>query len=268
MKQKDTRQSTLTTLSYSKVCNVEDFEKLADDFAAFSLSPSAHRKSWEMVQALRALRDFGALHPGAEVLGVGAGTEPTGFILTNEVRRVHMTDIYADAGMWAATAPHQMLLDPVQCAPAGLFWQPERMIVQHMDARHLRYPDATFDGVFSSSSIEHFGGLHDVQLALAEVARVLKPRGVAAISTELAVAQSGSGGWPGVLIFDVATLLKALPPDLVLVGDIDDSISEATIGSRMDLADAIANPERLPHIVLTHAGFTFTSVSLVLRKAS
>ena len=45
-------------------------------------------------------------------------------------------------------------------------------------AGRLRYPDDTFDGIFSSGSIEHFGDLQDVANAAYEMGRVLKPGGV------------------------------------------------------------------------------------------
>ena len=45
--------------------------------------------------------------PDAEVLGVGAGNEPTVFWLTNHVRRVFATDLYLAEG-WEESASHRM----------------------------------------------------------------------------------------------------------------------------------------------------------------
>src|SRR5262245_47986595 len=53
-----------------------------------------YRKDWEVGMAVSALRQGGALHPDAHVLGVGAGNEPTVFYLTNHARTVHATDLY------------------------------------------------------------------------------------------------------------------------------------------------------------------------------
>jgi ubiquinone/menaquinone biosynthesis C-methylase UbiE len=119
------------------------------------------RKQWEVAMAFRSLRDHGALGPDAEVLGVGAGIEPTVFFLTGHVGRVFATDLYLEAGDWDRSAKAGMLAEPRQ------FWPPatldlQRLVVQHMNALDLRYDDNSFDGVFSSSSIEHFGDLDDV----------------------------------------------------------------------------------------------------------
>ena len=57
-----------------------------------------YRKHWETAQSVRALAMTGALHDRAEILGIGAGNEPTLFVLTNHVRRVFGTDLYLAEG--------------------------------------------------------------------------------------------------------------------------------------------------------------------------
>ena len=255
------------TIGYNRVCNLEDFEALRADLEALFPSWPLHRKTWEMVQTWRALRDFGALRPDAELLGIGAGQEPTLFLLTNEVARVHATDLYGAAGMWSGVAPLAMLTDPERCAPKGITWRPDRLIVQHMDARRLRYPDATFDGVFSSSSIEHIGSLEDVKHAMREIGRVLNPGGIAALTTEVAIGDGLAGGWPGVQIYSPADLEALVTAaGLERVDTPSFAISDATLATRMTLTNAIAAPDRTPHIGLTEHGYIFTSVSLALRK--
>ena len=56
-----------------------------------------------------------------------------------------------------------------------------------MDGRRLTFPDASFDAVFTVSSIEHFGAPGDVARAAAEIGRVLRPGGHALIITECLV---------------------------------------------------------------------------------
>jgi hypothetical protein len=58
-------------------------------------------KAWEVTQAVRGLKDHGALRDDAELLGVGAGFEHTVFYLTNFVQRVFATDLYASNDQWA-----------------------------------------------------------------------------------------------------------------------------------------------------------------------
>src|SRR3954469_8879721 len=73
-----------------------------------------HRKQWEAAMAIGALRDGGAVREDAEVLGVGAGFEPTIFWLTRHVRRVFATDLYLEPGDWQREN-RWMLLDPSAC---------------------------------------------------------------------------------------------------------------------------------------------------------
>jgi ubiquinone/menaquinone biosynthesis C-methylase UbiE len=263
-------------LGYNKVCELEDFRKpelvryaraiFARDgrFAAGYV----HRKYWEIAQAARSLDEFGVVHAEAELLGVAAGVEATSFWLTNHARRVFATDLYLDPGDWQVAAPSSMLTSPGERAPCD--WNPKRLVVQHMDARELLYEDATFDGVFSASSIEHLG--NDLDQALAEIYRVLKPGGIVSLSTEFRL-EGPSPGLPGTLIFDAAELTERVVAPFAWkpVEPLDVTVSGATITTETPLAEAFADAEagrrpRSPHIVLREGEFLFTSVHLALRK--
>ncbi|MFN2387512.1 MAG: class I SAM-dependent methyltransferase, partial [Thermoanaerobaculia bacterium] len=202
----------MTELSYNKVCGVEDFGEprlrgvIRDVFAheIGRLSPdypAGHedRKHWEVAMAVRSLVDHGAVEPRAEILGVAAGNEATIYWLSSRVRRVFATDLYLDPGIWETTADRSMLIDPGRFWPGP--WNPRRVVAQHMDALDLRYEDGSFEGVFSSSSLEHFGDHAAVRRAVDEMFRVLKPGGILAISTEFRVA-GPSPGLPGISMFD------------------------------------------------------------------
>lgn len=114
----------------------EIFHHLALNYADY---PSGNEvaKVWEVVQAVRGLRDFGALTRSSDVLGVAAGHEHTVFYLTNYVARVFATDLYFGNEDWneAKTA---MLVSPENFAIPGMVWNPKRLVVQHMDALNLR----------------------------------------------------------------------------------------------------------------------------------
>ncbi len=60
-----------------------------------------------------------------------------------------------------------------------------RFAMERQDARSLTYPDASFDRVFSVSVIEHIPGDGD-HAAMLEIARVLKPGGLACITVPYA----------------------------------------------------------------------------------
>lgn len=232
-----------------------------------------HRKHWEMAMTVRALEKFGAIHKDAEILSVGAGQEATLYFLTNYVKRVFAIDLYAGSGAWSKEAPKNMLVNPGFNLPPEIKWNPQRLIVQHMDGRTLYYPDNSFDGVFSNSSIEHFGGLEDVALSAKEIGRVLKPGGILSLSTEYRIKgpmfRPNKIGFPGVIIFDREMIQRYIiePSTLYPVDDIDYSVSKETISSAYPLKEAV-NPltARIPSVALLNRGFTFTSISLTLMK--
>jgi SAM-dependent methyltransferase len=287
-------------LSFNKVCELEDFadpglveimrdvfrheiEHFTPDFP----KGAEYRKYWEIAMSVRAMRHFGALRPDAVVLGVGAGTEATLFYLTNHVRQVFATDLYLNHGIWGAYAPRFMLIDPWRFAPYE--FDEKRLVVQHMDGRYLKYPDNTFDGIFSSSSVEHFGEFDDIANSAYEMGRVLKIGGVLTLSTEYCIAEPSSGTvWDldHVRLFSLAELKKHIvdASGLEMVDEIDTSISPQTMASKHELRlfgkDLYEQTKKqglcprageviwskYPHLVLTHHGYVFGSVHLTLRK--
>ncbi len=233
-----------------------------------------YRKHWEVAMAIRALDAGGAMREDARILGVGAGTEATLFWLTRKVQQVVATDLYATDDEWTAGGSDAgMLADP------GRFWEgpwnPDRLDVRHMDALALEFEDESFDGVFSSGSIEHFGSPAAVRRGIEEIHRVLRPGGVAAISTEFRLA-GPSPGLPGTLLFDEAELRALLLDGLSweTLGRLELEPSGETVASAVSFEEAIADQQAgrdgfgaYPHIVLRYGEFLWTSVHVALVKS-
>jgi SAM-dependent methyltransferase len=261
-------------LGYCKLCELEDFadrDLLRYAAELFDTNPDAavnftrgheHRKGWEIAQAARALAELGALGRHAEVLGVAAGIEATIYWATNRARRVFATDLYFEPGDWEDSAPRDMLTIPGMHASGP--WNPRRLVVQHMDALALEYDDDSFDGVFCTSSIEHYGDHYALERAVAEIWRVLKPGGIATLTTEYRLEGPGPG-LPGTLLLDAAELDELIikPHAWRLVEPLDTHLSEATLTTELPLDDSV---DRYPHVVLRHGQHLFTSVQVTLRK--
>jgi SAM-dependent methyltransferase len=177
---------------YAKLCDRRDFDDPQLLAAIRSLvperDPQAHveRKVWEFAMVMLFLGESGHLDGASRVLSVGAGDERVLFWLTNHVGQIVATDIYGEGKFAHREAGASMLADPAVHAPAYA-WRPERLTVLHMDGRTLEFPDASFDAVFTVSSIEHFGSHRDIVRASSEIGRVLRPGGNAIIVTECAV---------------------------------------------------------------------------------
>jgi SAM-dependent methyltransferase len=271
-------------VNHCKLCNVEDFaepglrglirdiypEELARTGAEFP-SGREYRKHWEVAMAARALGELGALHEDAELLGVGAGTEATSFWLTRFVRRVFATDLYLQPGDWTRDAVAGMLAEPGQFAKGP--WNPRRLVVQHMNGLDLAYDDDSFEGIYSSSSIEHFGEMPDIRRAVGEMFRVLKPGGVLTVSTEYRLA-GPPPGLPTIVMFDEAELRGLFDGfDWEFVSTPDFTLSGRTRDSAVPFAEAAEDViagrsdwSRYPHIVLSEGEHVWTSVHVALRK--
>ena len=279
-------------INYNRICNIGDFadevlrQTIREVFGhELPLFPPdypdgvADSKQWEIAMAVRALRDFGVLHPGARLLGIGAGTEATTFFLSRHVHQVVASDIYAGAGPWADVAPSGFLAEPRFFAGA-IPCTPRHILPLHQDARALDLPNEEFDGVFSSGSIEHFGSLSYVANAAYEIGRVLKPGGIAAIATEFKVAGPPDGdGWdPNVILFSPQRLHRWIveASGLELVDALETTLSDETLSVQRDLLGFLDATKRIthpaqkigiyPNLILYHEGYLFCSVHLTLRK--
>jgi SAM-dependent methyltransferase len=289
------------TRHYVKLCDVADFTdpQLCAAVGEIEGRPApralAERKQWERGMLALSLSEFGGLHEQAEVLAIGAGSEPVLFWLANRAARVTATDIYGEGKFAAVEAAASMLRNPAVFSPVD--YPEERLVVRHMDARHLDFPASTFDVAYSLSSIEHFGSPDDIAGSAAEMGRVLKPGGTAVVVTECLVHLHALDRAPIEFALRMGTLgrkrrgatlrrrmalgeaftpqelerLIVRPSGLQLVQPLDltlsshswDNLTVVHRSGRLEPATGRLDP----HVLLKIRRSVFTSVCLVLRKA-
>jgi SAM-dependent methyltransferase len=227
---------------YVKLCDLRDFgepavrERIDEVVPGLEPNERLHRKNWEYAMLTLFLEDSGLLAEDSRILSVGAGHETVLFWLANRVAKVVAIDIYGEGGFSVDEADRTMLSDPASFAPYP--YRESHLEVRHMDARHLELEDDSFDGVFSLSSIEHFGSRSDIRRSASELGRVLRPGGSAYVVTEcflgrsffspLAVQEAGGKvGW-GIRIFTPRTLMSEIvaPSGLELVQALDGASPE------------------------------------------
>src|SRR3954471_20161509 len=276
------------SLSHCKLCELADFddpelrELIRDVYASDREhfgdpdfpAGKEYRKYWEVAMTLRAFRSLGVLRDDARVLGVGAGREATIYWLTRHAGEVVATDLYRTEDNWSESdSSEEMLTDPGRHWAGE--WNAERLEVRHMNALELEFEDDSFDAIFSSSSVEHFGDFPDVRRSVEEMFRVLRPGGVLALATEFRL-EGDRIGYPGLLRFDEpelrALLLDGLWWDPATPMSL--RISEETRATAVEMSEAIADQEsgkrgwsRYPHLVLRHEQFLWTSVHVALVKS-
>jgi SAM-dependent methyltransferase len=290
---------------YVKFCDRRDFDdpevraRIREIVPNLEPEADLHRKYWEYATLTLFLEDVGVLHDDAEVMDVGAGHEEVLYWLANRVGRVVATDIYGEGAFAGREAEASMLTDPSAFAPYP--YREDRLEARSMDARLLEFPDASFDVVFSLSSIEHFGSSVDIAQAACEIGRVLRPGGYAFVVTEcflgrhplnsrlvqtairaLTLGRLAKDATPrhrAIEVFTPAELMRQIvrPSGLVLLQQLDRSLSPETWENVQSwVGDGLqpATGAPFPHIILQNRGtFPFktygapwTSVALAMRK--
>jgi SAM-dependent methyltransferase len=283
---------------YAKLCDLDDFADPRLAAVLRDVMPDAdpakpHRKPWEFAMGASFLREVGALDGEAEILDVGAGSEAILFWLTRHARRVVGVDIYGRGAFGDREAVGTMLDDPASHAPYP--YDEARLEVRDMDARHLDFPDESFDAVVSFSSIEHFGSPADIVRSAREIGRVLRPGGHAFIVTEVFVDHHPVDRAPLLAAVRAATLGRRCatatpwrrsigdvftprelrrrivgPSGLELMQPVDLTLSEASRANPFSIEPdgsvRSATGEPYPHVLMRTHLSTFTSVCLPLRK--
>jgi SAM-dependent methyltransferase len=187
-----------------------------------------------------------------------------------------------------------MLTDPAAHAPFP--YRQDRLEVRRVDARSLPFEDGSFDVVYSLSAIEHFGLPADVARATAEIGRVLRPGGHAAIATDCFVRRHPLNAAPVDFAVRLATLgrryrrasprrravlgevftprelerLIVRPSGLQLLQPLDLTVSPDSWRNlttiRPDGSTEPASGEKYPHVLLRAGPSVFTSVLLAMQK--
>ena len=248
----------------NKICDLSDWHdrewRQAFEDLGYSFDPKrVHRKEWEFTQGLYGLRRLQRLSPGASALGLGCGHEPLIYFLATRLRKVVATDLY-EGDFSEGEANPQVLSNPDYYAPFA--YPRDHLDVKRMNAMDIDSPDDSFDIVFSFSSIEHFGSRKAQGRSLAEIKRVLRPGGIAVITTEMILNKYGRHGD----YFQREELLEDLIPGsgLRLVGDsFDFTMSRATFDGLVHLPE---EKYKRPHLILKRWRTYYTSCSLIMEK--
>lgn len=163
-----------------KVADVADWQN--PDFqatAALLKLTGKNRKAWEFIHVYTGLKQLGCLHENARALGLGVGREPLVYALTNTCKEVVATDLY-NSNTWSTAS-----MSPTEVYNKNRFsYNPERLTVRHMDMTNIEFPDNSFDFIWSCCAIEHVNNFRDLHKVYQEIHRVLKPGGIAALTTE------------------------------------------------------------------------------------
>ncbi|MBI4781320.1 MAG: methyltransferase domain-containing protein [Oscillatoriophycideae cyanobacterium NC_groundwater_1537_Pr4_S-0.65um_50_18] len=167
-------------MKFCKLADITDWQ--APNFPttqALLHEPYRNRKTWEYIQVYNGLQALGLLNGKTHALGLGVGAESLIYAFTNVCEQVVATDLYNSQNWETAAMP------TAEVYQKNLFpYQPDRLSVQHMDMTQIEFPDESFDFIWSCCSIEHVNSFSELHKVYQEIHRVLKPNGIAALTTE------------------------------------------------------------------------------------
>jgi SAM-dependent methyltransferase len=263
--------SQLQSASLPSYINKKDWE-MTTNIVNARKTGLIHRKDWEWALGIIAMRRFGKLNEKSTAIGVGVGREEVLFYLANKLYHLYATDLY-DGNSWKNFAPSDFPENPKKYAPFP--YKEDALTVLRMDGTKLEFPSESFDIAFSFSSIEHFGGgkNHSGALrSLREMERVLKPGGLAVITTEYIINDKEHPEF-----FNKRTIYSDLVDKLEklkLVEPLDLRITTKTLDTVIDYSSVGVSWNNInndykrthPHIVLRIKNILFTSIMLVFQK--
>lgn len=128
---------------------------------------------WRAVEFGYVVRRLGGLQHGARLLDLGSPKDLAGFLARRLGVHVTAVDVLPDA---IATSDRFARAQGIAGTDAG------QVLSEVQDGRRLPYPDASFDGAFSVSVLEHIPDDGD-SAAMRELLRVVKPGGFVVVST-------------------------------------------------------------------------------------
>lgn len=255
-------------LPVNKIPNVADiyngeWKAVAHDMSViFKIDEKLfHRKIWESIHLIYALRKTGYLFPGNQGLAVGAGREEVLYYLAHKIKKMTAVDLYEGTYVGGEDEP-DIPEKPQKYAP--FFYPREKLDFLRMDARELNFPDQTFDFILSLSAIEHFGTLPHIEKSIREMYRVLKPGGSCVITSELKLNRLGSH-IPNTRIFALKELIELFEKNgfKIDTDEIDIEIEDRYLHRWVKLP---YNIYQSPHVILRLFRTFFTSICLVFFK--
>ena len=265
----------------SQVCKYEDF--ITPDFLAwrqalggYHLVPdreppiTVHRKMWEWIFTLQALKERDMLEPGKTGIGFGVGKEPLVALFAKEGAKIHATDLdpkqaqengWLDTGVEYATTIDEMNL-------YGLCDQKEfekLVSYSYIDMNHLPEEHDHYDFSWSSCAFEHLGDLQSGMDFVVNQMRFVKPGGYSVHTTELNIGSNFKTVSKGATVLyrkrDIKRLIKRLRKEGCRV-ELD--LTLGTTPDDLHIDTPPFDPE--PHLKVQLGEFVTTSMALIIQK--
>jgi len=256
----------------SELCKAKDYH--SDWFKYWcdllGEKPNFHRKQWEFVFVMQALRERGCIAAGKRGLVFAAGTEPLPAIFASFGCNILATDILPEKGIemgWDNAGQLCFGIESLNkrqlCDEADF-----DKLVQYRPVDMNDIPDdlAGFDFNWSSCSFEHLGTLDKGFLFLKNQLKTLKPGGWAVHTTEYNISSNDETQENNDTVIyrqrDIEYIINELRNDGHFVEELDLSLG----GLPEDFMVDTEPHQQKVHLKLQVGKYVVTSIGLIIRK--
>jgi len=230
-----------------------------------------HRKQWEFVFILEALKQNRMLKPNSTGLGFGCGREPLPALMVKNGCSIVATDLELSSARergWVDTQEHAASLrdlNPLRIIPHSLF--SEKVSFQSVDMNSIPDDLVGFDFLWSCCALEHLGSLRHGLDFILNAMHCLKPGGFAVHTTEFNLSSNtDTVDTEGLSLYrrrDLEYLSSALQAQGHKVFPFNFSAGELGIDNHFDLPPY----KSFPHLKLKISEYVCTSVGVVIQKS-
>jgi len=233
------------------------------------LTPSLHRKPWELVWIAAVLERAGKLGPGHRFLGFGCGEEPLPSFFARQGVSVLATDapydIIANQG-WDSTNQHASGPDTLFRADLVSREVFDRQVGFRAVDMNAIPPDLqAFDVCWSACALEHLGSIEQGLRFIENSLATLRPGGIAVHTTEFNLgSDEDTIDQPGLCLFrrqDIERLLVRLVEAGHKPWPVNLHPGAGELDQHIDLP-----PYNLPHLKLDVAGYVTGSIGIVVER--
>jgi SAM-dependent methyltransferase len=229
-----------------------------------------HRKLWEYVYVLQALRERGCLADGKRGLGFGVGTEPVAALMARHGCTVVATDLPPDAakaGGWADSNQYSATLADMN--KKGLCDKDRfsRLVsYRYVDMNDIPEDLRGFDFVWSCCAFDHLGSIARGLAFVHESLECLKPGGVAVHTTEFNLSSNDMTLDYGPLVLFRRSDFEQLARELTGKGHhitLNFTVGDKPIDRFLSLPPFTEGPG---HIKILVGNYETTSIGLLISK--
>ena len=169
----------------SKICDAadwfdEEFYRVVKDELREDVR--FHRKQWEFAMIFLTLKKYDLLNDNKIGLSMGGGNERVLYSIAKYAKKLYVTDLYDESTSWDCARTENPQEFVLNSKPFPI--DNNKLSVQRMDMRDLKFDDNTFDFCYSSCAVEHIGAFDDFVNHFNEVYRCLKEDGIYVFTTE------------------------------------------------------------------------------------